>query len=162
MPPEPSVVMPPAVRWMRVWMVWLLIAATETVHGVLRRALLLPRVSEIDAHRIGVVVGAVLILLIALACVRWMGLLPGVDTTPEARAACVKAQWMVGAAWVLAMLAFEFGMGAALGTPIARVLDEYDPRQGGWMAAGMAVLAAAPWLAARLRGGAHRGGVAGG
>lgn len=156
---KPPTAMQPAVRWMRVWMVWLLIAATETVHGLLRRALLLPRVGETDAHRTGVAVGAVLILLIALACVRWMGLLPGAETTPEAQAASVKAQWRVGAAWVLAMLAFEFGLGAALGTPMAHLLDAYDPRRGGWMAAGMAVLAAAPWLAARLRCGAHRGGV---
>lgn len=157
MPPEPSVAMLPAVRWPRAWTVWLLIVAAETVHGTLRRTLLLPYVDETDAHRIGVVVGAALILLIALACVRWMGLLPAADAAPAARAACLRAQWAVGAAWGLAMLVFEFGLGAALGTPMARLLAEYDPRQGGWMAAGMAVLAAAPWLAARARGagGAH-------
>ena len=148
----PPVAMSPAVRWPRAWAVWLLIAATETVHGVLRRALLAPRVGEAMAHRIGVVVGSALILLIALACVRWLGLLPAPGAQLRARAALLKAQWTVGAAWVLAMLAFEFGLGAALGTPIARLFAEYDPRQGGWMAAGMAVLAAAPWLAARARG----------
>lgn len=143
-------------RWPRAAAVWLLIALVETAHGLLRRALVLPWAGEALAHRIGVATGAVLVLATTFACIRWMGLVPVAGATPQEHAALTSAQWQVGAAWVLAMLAFEFGLGQAAGVPAERVLAEYDPRRGGWMLAGMATLAAAPWLSARLRQGARR------
>ena len=52
---------------------------------------------------------------------------------------------------VVAMLAFEIGLGRGLGASWPRLAADYDPRQGGFMLAGMAVLLFAPMIACRIR-----------
>jgi hypothetical protein len=130
---------PTGTRWLRALLVWLGIAVAETAHGILRRWLVVPAIGETAAHAVGVLVGCAIILAIAVAAIRWIG----ADT--------LRSQLQVGVLWAVLMLSFEFGLGAALGVPLAQIRADYDPRGGGLMAFGMAFLVLSPLLAARLR-----------
>ncbi len=125
----------------RAALVWLLIAVAETVHGVARALWLVPRVGDLASRQIGVATGSLIILTIAWASIDWIG--------ARRRADLLR----VGLLWLALMLAFEIGLGLAVGAGWERLLADYLPWQGGFMLAGMAVLALAPWIAARLRSG---------
>ncbi len=119
---------------------WVLIAAAETVHGVARGLFLTPRVGDLASRQIGVLTGSALILVIAWLLARWIG-------------ATSRSQLLaVGTVWLVLMAGFEAGLGRALGLPWHRIASDYDPRQGGMMALGMAVLFLAPLLAAWAQG----------
>ncbi len=119
--------------------VWLLIAVAETVHGTVRTLWLLPLVGDLRSRQIGVLTGSVMILLIAWATIRWIG------------ARETRQLLGIGALWVILMLAFEAGLGRALGMPWERLLSDYNPWKGGFMLAGLAVLGLAPLIGFRLR-----------
>ncbi|GGX85211.1 hypothetical protein [Vogesella alkaliphila] len=126
-------------RWWRVLVVWGLIVLAETLQGMLRQLWLVPWLGELPARQLGVVSGALLILLITWATRRWLRL-----RTPA-------QQLQAGALWLLLMLLFEFGLGTLLGYPPERLLADYDPRTGGYLGLGMLVLLLAPWLVGRRR-----------
>lgn len=130
-------------RWCRVLAVWTLIVAAETLQGVLRQLWLVPWLGELPARQLGVVSGTLLILLLTWLTWltrRWMQL-----RTPA-------QQLQAGALWLLLMLLFEVGLGTLLGYPPERLLADYDPRAGGYLALGMLVLLLAPWLVSRCDG----------
>lgn len=127
-------------NWRRACWVWLLIVLAESLHGVLRQWLLVPRLGDLVARQWGVLSGALIIFLIACATVRWIG------------AQRLKQQLQLGLLWSVLMLAFELVLGMALGYPRERLLADYRPDQGGYMAFGLLFLCLAPALAARLRG----------
>lgn len=123
---------------------WLVIAAAETLHGIVRGAVLQPFVGDRPARQIGVVVGSGLILAIAWLFSGWLG------------AGSQRARLEVGVLWLALMLAFEVSLGRALGLSWQRIASDYDPRQGGLMPIGMTVLVLAPLVAGWLRGAAGR------
>jgi hypothetical protein len=124
----------------RALVVWFVIILAETVHGVLRQLFLVPIVGDLRARQIGVLVGSLIILAVALLFSRWLG------------ARTLRAQLLVGSAWVALTLAFELALGAALGLSLQRLLEDYDFSRGGLMVLGMLVMLLAPAVAARLRG----------
>lgn len=128
------------VRWRRGLAVWGLIVAAETLQGVLRQLWLVSWLGELPARQLGVVSGALLILLLTWATRRWLRL-----RTPA-------QQLQAGALWLLLMLLFEFGLGTLLGYPPELLLADYDPRAGGYLGLGMLVLLLAPWLLGRCGG----------
>lgn len=123
----------------RVFLLWLLIALIETVHGTLRGLFLVPVIGEKGAHQFGVVFGALLILAIALLGSDWLA------------ARTLRLQLFAGLAWVMLMLGFEFSLAYALGLSFDRLVADYDVSRGGLMLFGMLVLGLAPWIAARLQ-----------
>ena len=125
--------------WGRAVAVWLLIAALETVHGIVRALWLVPALGEWAAQRLGFAVGSVLVLAVAWATSGWLG------------AATRRAQWQAGALWLLLMLGFELGVGRARGFGWERIAAEFDPRHGGLMLFGLLLMALAPMLGAWLR-----------
>jgi hypothetical protein len=127
-------------NWGRAIAVWLLIVVAESMSGTIREVWVLPLIGDRAAHQVGVLVASVLILFIAWLTIRWLG----ADTR--------KTQLQIGLLWVVLFLAFEFGLGAALGTSRERMLADYDFTQGGLMVFGFVFLLFAPMLAARLRG----------
>lgn len=123
---------------LRALFLFVLLAAVETAHGVLRVRLLNRRLGDRRARQVGVLTGSGLILLVAGATAPWLG----VRTAGEAAA--------VGAVWMVLMLVFEVAVGRlAFGVPWSRLAADFDPRRGGWLGFGFLVLGAAPWLAAR-------------
>lgn len=123
----------------RALLVWLVIIAAETVHGVLRELFLAPLVGDLRARRIGVALGSLIVFGVALAFSRFL----------SARSA--RAQLGVGLAWVALTVAFEIGLGLALGLSRERMLEDYDVTRGGFMALGLVAMLLSPWLAARIR-----------
>lgn len=120
--------------------VWLLIALAETVHGTVRTIYLKPLVGDLASRQIGVATGSLMILILAYATIGWIG------------ARDRRTLHAIGALWLGLMLGFEVGLGRLFGMSWQRIVADYLPWQGGYMLLGMAVLAAAPQVAARLRG----------
>jgi hypothetical protein len=130
-----------SVRWCRAFLVWLLMASAEIVHGVLRTAFLTPILGDWRARQIGAIVGAGLVVVIATATIRWLGV--------RSRQALLA----VGILWLSLMLAFELAAGRFLAHySWERIASDYDPRRGGLLGFGMLVLALSPLIAARMRG----------
>ncbi len=123
---------------LRALAVWLVLIGGEVVQGALRARYLAPRVGDLRARQLGVFVGSAQIMLIARGFARWL------------RAESPRAQLRVGGLWVALTLVFEVGFGRrALGYSWQRLASDYDPRRGGLLPVGLAVMALAPWLAAR-------------
>ena len=123
--------------------IWVLIALAETVQGVLRVLMLQPVVGELRSRQIAVFTGSIVILAIATAASRWLA------------ARSRRELIAVGLLWLGLMLAFEILLGRLVaGFSWERIAADYDPRRGGLLLFGMAVIAVAPLVAARIRGGA--------
>lgn len=120
-------------------LVFLLIMAVETVHGVLRGLFLAPRVGEDMAARIGWPLGLVIVLLIAFLTIRWIGLRHS------------RSLLGLGALWAVLTMAFEVMIGLLRGMGTPAILAELNPLTGTILYSA-AVMFIAPWLAARLRG----------
>ena len=123
----------------RALLVWLLMMAVETIHGVLRTLLLVPMVGDLPARQLGVFIGSALILGIAVLLIDWI------------RPSSLRELLVIGAMWLALTLAFEFTLGRSLGRPWNALLADYDLTRGGLLSIGMVVLALAPWIAARIR-----------
>jgi len=123
----------------RALVVWMLMMAIETIHGVLRNRFLVPVIGDVGSRQIGVLIGSVLILGIAILLIGW------IHPTSE------RSLLAIGVLWLNLTLAFEFGLGLALRRPWAAMLADYDLRRGGLLSIGMVVLALSPWIAARIR-----------
>ncbi len=126
---------------MRALGVWLIIIAAETLHGILRAFFLVPVLGEMRSARVGMPVGALIILVIALLLVKWM------------RARRVGELLGVGALWTVLTFIFEVLIGLyGRGYSWERVLAEYNLFDGGLMSIGLAFMLVCPLVAARLRG----------
>jgi hypothetical protein len=126
--------------WAKALAVFVVIALTETLHGILRVKFLNRPLGDRRARQVAIFTGSILILLIAWVAVPWLG----VRTEGEALA--------VGLLWMLLMSAFDLAIGRlAFHFPWPRIFREFDPRQGGLLVLGMLVLLFAPLIVARLR-----------
>ena len=123
----------------RALLAWLLMMAIETIHGVLRNRFLVPVIGDVGARQIGVLIGSALILGIAVLLIGW------IHPTSE------RSLLAIGALWLALTLAFEFGLGRALGRPWDAMLADYDLSRGGLLSIGMVVLGLSPWIAAQFR-----------
>jgi hypothetical protein len=123
----------------RALVVWLLMMAIETIHGVLRNRFLVPVIGDVGSRQIGVLIGSALILGVAILTIGW------IHPTSE------RALLTIGVLWLVLTLAFEFGLGHALGRSWTALLADYDLTRGGLLSIGMVVLALAPLIAAQVR-----------
>ena len=112
-------------------LLWLLIMAIETVHGILRAIFLVPRVGEELAGQIGWPVGLVIVFTITLLLIRWTKL------------RTVRALLALGAVWAVLTFFFEVAIGLLRGFDVARILAEINPLSGGLMVYTLAVMAIA-------------------
>ena len=126
-------------NWPRALATLLFIVLAESINGTLRQLFLAPVVGDLHSRQLGLLVAMGLIFIIACTCIRWIGARMRAD------------QLKVGAVWVVLMLAFEFGLGIALGYDIDRLTADYNPFKGGYMLLGMAFLFFAPAMAAVVR-----------
>ena len=122
--------------------VWLIIMLAETLHGVARVLVLQPYVGDFRARQIGVFTGSLMIVAIAVACIRWI------------RAAGLGELFAVGLLWLLLTLCFEVLLGRfVLGLSWERIASDYNLLEGGLLPIGLFVLTISPFLAAKIRGG---------
>lgn len=121
--------------------VWLVIIFAESLHGTARVMLLEPYVGDVRARQIAFFTGMAIILAIAIAFIKWI------------RATSVFRLLTVGFLWSALTLGFEILLGRfVLHYSWARILADYDLREGGLMAIGMFFLILAPLIAAKVRG----------
>jgi hypothetical protein len=125
---------------LRALAVWLLIILAESLHGTLRVLFVEPVIGSLPARQIALPVGTVLIFALTFLTIRWIG-----ETRPVRLLA-------IGLVWAALTLLFEISLGLLQGFGWERITQDYDPRRGGFMAAGLALMAAAPVLTARWRG----------
>lgn len=118
--------------------VWLLIMVIETVHGILRGLLLVPRVSEEAASRIGWPIGMALVLVVSLLAIRWT------------KVSGTRNLLALGAVWTVLTIGFEIMIGMLRGMAPAAVLAELNPASG-LMLYSAAVMLLAPLAASCIR-----------
>ena len=120
--------------------VWLALIAAEILHGIARGIFLVPHVGEFRSSQIGVFTGSIIILVIALAFIRWIG----ASRTSDLLA--------VGFLWLGLTLAFEILFGRfVVGASWERLAADYNVLKGGLLPFGMLVLLLSPLIAAKLR-----------
>lgn len=126
-------------KWTRAVAVWAAILLLAIVNGVAREALLVPMLGPAAGLVASGAVLAVLVLLAALASVRWL-------------AVNRREAWGIGALWLALTLAFEFSFGAFVQHKAwGELLAAYTFRGGNLWPVVLAVIAVAPALARRLR-----------
>jgi hypothetical protein len=126
--------------FLRALAVWLLIMVAESIHGTLRVLFIEPVLGSLPARQIAFPIGFALIFAISFLMIGWIG---------ETQA---RRLFAIGLVWAVLTLAFEIGLGLLQGFGWDRITQDYDPRRGGFMAFGLALMAATPYLAARWRG----------
>jgi len=120
--------------------VWLLIALTETLQGILRVKLLNRRIGDRRARQLSVITGSLFVLLIGWLTLPWIA--PSTD----------RQSLTVGGLWLGLMLTFDFALGRLLmRASWSRLLEDFDLRRGGFLGFGMTVLFLTPLLIARCR-----------
>jgi len=112
---------PQTTRLARAFAVWLVLIVAEILHGILRGIFLVPHVGEFRSNQIGVFTGSIIILVIALAFVRWIG----ASRTSDLLA--------VGVLWLALTLAFEILFGRfVVGASWERLAADYNVFEGGF------------------------------
>jgi hypothetical protein len=119
-------------------LVWLLIMLAESVHGVLRGLLLVPRIGEEAAARLGWPVGAIIVLAIAYLAIG--------RTRVRERGRLM----FMGGLWAVLTVGFEIAIGLLRGMGQQEILAALDPRTG-TIAYSALLMLFAPLIAARLR-----------
>ena len=120
-------------------LVFILIMAVETVHGVLLGLFLVPLTGEESAAWLGWPIGLVLVLLVSWLTIGWT------------RLRSSSALLALGAVWAVLVVAFEAAIGLLRGMTLTEIAAEFDPLSG-TIAYSAAVMFLAPLATARLRG----------
>jgi len=121
--------------------VWLVLVVAEILHGIARGIFLVPHVGQFRSNQIGVFTGSVIILVIALAFIRWIGAHRTTDLL------------LVGFLWLVLTLAFEILFGRlVVGASWERLAADYNLLEGGLLPLGMLVLLLSPLIAEKVRG----------
>jgi len=128
--------------WAKVFAVWAAILVVAVLNGALREAMLTPLLGPFAGRLASGIVLCACIFLAAWLAVPWFG--------PQSAARF----WVIGAAWLLATLAFEVGIGLAQGRDFRELFQAYTFEGGNiWPLILVAALVSPP-LAARVRGAA--------
>lgn len=117
----------------------LLLACAETLHGIARAALLVPRIGKKKALKVSIVTGS----LLAFGVCYWY--VPTLGITGTAG--------LLGLGLVLAL--FMAGFDAALGRfllhlPWQKITQDFNPASGNYLLYGLVLLWAYPWLIMQL------------
>jgi hypothetical protein len=113
----------------------------ESVNGTFRELSLNSSVGPVRAKQISFVVGAAIILSLAIIFIRWIG------TAGRLQLAAI------GILWAVLTVGFDFFLGLfVFGYPLERVIGEFDPRTGSLMPLGVILLLLAPFFSAWVRG----------
>ena len=123
----------------RGFLLWLLIMAVETLHGILRGMFLVPRLGEDTAGKIGLALGSFIVLLLSVLLIRWT------------RQSGIARLLRLGFLWALLTFAFEIAIGLLRGLDAGQLWAEINPLAGGTMVYSLAVMLLAPLIAAHLR-----------
>ena len=125
---------------LRALLVWLVIIAVETIHGILRTLLLVPMIGDFLARQISVFNGSLLIFGVTLFLIKWIAARTRLELL------------IVGIIWVLLTTLFEIALGRlVLNLSWDRITEDYDITRGGFLGFGLLFMAVSPLLATRLQ-----------
>jgi threonine/homoserine efflux transporter RhtA len=117
-----------------------LLARVETLHGIARAALLVPRVGKRRALRIAIVTGS----LLAFGVCYWF--------VPRFGYTQARDLLLLGLQLAVFMALFDISLGRLLlRLPWRRVLADFNPRGGNYLSIGLMLLLLFPWLVMQLR-----------
>lgn len=124
----------------RAFVAWVLLLVLAVLNGILRQALVVPRVGQTAAHVI-----STLALSAAIVAATWLVIPWIAPVTP-------RDAWNVGSLWVILTVAFEFLGGHYLfGQPWNRLVEDYKIGEGRiWI-----LVLIAAFLAPRLMAGSR-------
>lgn len=116
------------------------LAGVETLHGIARTVLVVPRIGKARALKLGIVTGSALAWGVCRLLVPGMGL----HSAPALLA--------LGLLLAAFMAAFDIAMGRlVLRRPWHKIWPDFNPATGNYLLFGLGFLVLAPWLA--MRGG---------
>lgn len=119
---------------------WGAIVVLAVANGALRQAVLIPKLGAAPGQVLSGVLLSCLILIVAYLALPWLGVRSGRELL------------FVGLEWLAATLIFEFSFGLLRGKSLSELLEAYTFKGGNIWPVVLVVTAAAPWLAAKLRG----------
>ncbi len=124
---------------LRILSLCVLLAAAETLHGIFRAAVLVPRIGKKPALKVAIFSGS----LLAFSLCYWQVPSMGVTATLP----------LLGIGLVLAafMAAFDILLGHwLLKRPWSRAFEDFNPATGNYLLFGIVLLVFFPWLAVQL------------
>jgi len=120
--------------------VWLGMLIFAIANGVLRDSLLIPALGTVPGFVLSGLLLSCLILVTAYLTLPWLG------------ASSLVQLLVVGFGWLALTLVFEFSFGFIRGMTMDELLAAYTFKDGNTWPVVLVATAAAPWIAARLRG----------
>jgi len=127
-------------NWLRIAALCVLLACAETLHGIARTVLVVPRIGKERAIKLSALTGSLLAFAI---CLWWV---PGIGLRGLA------AHLALGAGLAAFMAGFDIAIGMLLmRKPWRKVRADFDPATGNYLVYGLAFLVVAPALAWWLR-----------
>jgi hypothetical protein len=129
---------------LRVLSLCVVLAGAETLHGIARTLLLVPRIGKERAIKLSALTGSILALLICLLLVPPIGLI-----------GAPQHLWL-GLGLALALALFMAGFDLAIGRLLMRkawskLWPDFDPRTGNYLSLGLVFLIGTPLLVSWLR-----------
>jgi hypothetical protein len=121
-------------------LVWMTIIPLAIVNGIARETLLTPLLGEAIALPLSGVLLCLLILAVSLIFIAKLGAAP------------VKTYQKIGLLWLVLTVTFEISMALSSGQSIAEILQQYHPGTGNLWLIVVLFTAAAPLIAAKIRG----------
>ena len=125
--------------WGKVFAVWAAILVVAVLNGSLRELALTPMFGAFAGRLVSGVILCLCIFFAAWLATPWFG------SQNAARF------WGIGAAWLLATLAFEVGIALAQGRDFRELFQAYTFEGGNIWPLILVTTLVAPWLAARAR-----------
>lgn len=126
---------------LRVLALCVVLAGAETLHGIARAVLLVPRVGKERATRLSIVSGSLLAFAVCYLLVPGIGL------------RSISQHLALGLFLALFMAGFDLAMGVLLlRRPWRKALQDLNPATGNLLIFGLVLLVLFPVLVARLRG----------
>lgn len=126
----------------RVLSLCVVLAGTETLHGIARTVLLVPRVGKALALKLSIVSGSLLAFAVCYLLVPGVGL------------ATIEEHLLLGLWLALFMAAFDLAMGRLLlRRSWSKALQDFNPATGNLLVVGLGLLVLFPALVALLRAG---------
>lgn len=134
--------MPDTDAVIRIAALCIVLAGAETLHGIARTVLVIPRIGKDRAIRWSALTGS----LLAFAICLWLVPPIGLRGAP--------AHLALGVFLAAFMAAFDLAIGRLLMRKAWHKLwPDFDPRTGNYLSLGLGFLVLVPWLVAGLRGG---------
>ena len=126
---------------LRVLLLCVLLASAETLHGIVRAAVLVPRIGKKRALKVSIVSGSLLAFAVC-----WF-VVPGMGIQGDG------PLLSLGVTIALFMASFDVILGKlVLKRPWRKAFDDFDPRTGNYLLFGVLLLMTFPWIVTALRG----------